>query len=115
MIESDCPWCEVRSRYRLSAYSFSRLPLFQIRPSHASHPHLSTINTSTTHSHLAPLYIPPMVKKERWVSGKGVKGRNEPCSTGQVAWVISQLKGVSVEEVAQQTYKNTCALFGIPE
>ncbi|ORY88049.1 tatD related DNase [Leucosporidium creatinivorum] len=96
MIESDCPWCE-------------------IRPSHASHPHLSTITSSITHSHLEPLYIPPSVKKERWTSGKGVKGRNEPCSTGQVAWVVSQLKGVSVEEVAEQTYRNTCELFGIPE
>ena len=85
----------------------------QIRPSHASYALLSTLATSPAHSHLAPLYIPLSVKKERWVSGKGVKGRNEPCSTGQVAWVVAQLKGVSLEEVAEQTYRNTCQLFGL--
>ncbi|SCV67646.1 BQ2448_5257 [Microbotryum intermedium] len=90
MVESDCPWCEV-----------------QIRPSHASHSYLSSLP-----SDLKALYIPQQTKKERWVEGKGVKGRSEPCSTGQVAWVIAQLKGVNLEEVARVTTENTRTLFG---
>ncbi|SCZ93512.1 BZ3500_MvSof-1268-A1-R1_Chr6-3g08708 [Microbotryum saponariae] len=88
MVESDCPWCE-------------------IRPSHASHPYLSSLPPK-----LKTLYIPQQMKKERWVEGKGVKGRSEPSSTGQVAWVVAQLKGVSLEEVASITTENTRRLFG---
>lgn len=92
MVESDCPWCE-------------------IRPSHASHPLLATLAKSPDYAHLAPLYTPTQVKKEKWVEGKGVKGRNEPCATGAVAWVVSQLHGVSLEEVAKVTSRNAATLF----
>ncbi|KAL8278945.1 hypothetical protein RQP46_008614 [Phenoliferia psychrophenolica] len=95
LVESDCPWCEVR-------------------PSHASFPLLSLLSTSPSHSHLRPLYNPEgAVKKERWAQGKTVKSRNEPVATGQVAWIVAQLKGVSLEEVAETTFRNTEALFGI--
>ncbi|KAK4056027.1 hypothetical protein OIO90_003022 [Microbotryomycetes sp. JL221] len=92
MVESDCPWCE-------------------IRPSHASHTFLKTLSTSEQYKHLTGLYTPEMKKKERFQEGLGIKGRNEPCSTGAVAWVVAQLHGVSLEQVAQQTYQNTCDLF----
>ncbi|KAK4051229.1 hypothetical protein OIV83_003051 [Microbotryomycetes sp. JL201] len=94
MVESDCPWCE-------------------IRPSHASHAILKTLATSSDYSHLAPLYVPEQKKKEKFQEGAAVKGRNEPCSTGAVAWVIAQLHGVTIEQVASQTYQNTCDLFKI--
>ena len=96
MVESDCPWCE-------------------IRPSHASHALLKTLSTSQNehYAQLASLYVPEQKKKEKFEEGKGVKGRNEPCSTGAVAWVVAQLHGVSLEEVAKQTYQNTCDLFGM--
>lgn len=114
MVESDCPWCEVSSCYlsqRLSSFYCSSIlnPLTQIRPSHASHAFLSSIAGTP----LEPLYRPPSVKKEKWVEGKTVRGRNEPFSTGQVAWVIAQLKGVELEEVASVTTKNATELFGI--
>ncbi|GAA5869631.1 hypothetical protein JCM8547_005090 [Rhodosporidiobolus lusitaniae] len=92
MVETDAPWCS-------------------IRPTHASAPYLATLSFSEEHKHLKELYIPPEKKKEKWVEGCMVKGRNEPCTTGQVAWVVAQLKGVSVEEVEEVTRKNTLALF----
>lgn len=59
--------------------------------------------------------MPAGVKKEKWTSGKLVKGRNEPIATGQVAWVVAQLHGVSLEEVAEVTTRNAKELFRIPE
>ncbi|KAM0787525.1 hypothetical protein ACM66B_003596 [Microbotryomycetes sp. NB124-2] len=94
MVESDCPWCE-------------------IRPSHASHPVLKSLSTSTEYGHFAPLYTPEQKKKEKFQEGAAVKGRNEPCSTGAVAWVVAQLHQVSLETVAEQTHRNTCELFRI--
>lgn len=87
MIESDCPWCE-------------------IRPSHASSRHLVDMPPD-----LRGVYMTTMVKKEKFVPGKGVKGRNEPNSTGQVAWVVSKVKQTSVEEVARVTTENALNMF----
>jgi TatD DNase family protein len=64
---------------------------------------------------LAALYGPATVKPEKFVEGKAVKGRNEPCSIGQVAWVVAQVKGVSIEEVCEAAYRNTKALFRLGE
>lgn len=44
-----------------------------------------------------------------------VKGRNEPCAIGLVAWVVSKLHGVSVEEVGEKAWGNTVGLFGLDE
>ena len=85
-----------------------RLLRCEIRASHASHKLLASIPDT-----LRPLYLPASVKKEKWAPGKFVKGRNEPCSTGQVAWVISQLHGVSLEHVADMTTRNARELFRI--
>lgn len=89
LLESDCPWCE-------------------IRPSHASYPLLATLP-----DHLRPLYLPPSFKKEKWRTGATVKGRNEPCATGLVAWIVSQLHGTTLETVADTTRENTISLFGL--
>lgn len=91
---SDCPWCE-------------------LRPSHASAPFLASLATSSIHSHLHEVYCPPSAKKEKWKEGKAVKGRNEPVATGQVAWVVAQLKDVSIDEVADVTTRNARNLFGL--
>lgn len=57
-----------------------------------------------------------MVKrKEKFAAGKGVRGRNEPTGTGEVAWVVACLKGISLEEVARVTSENSEKLFGIQD
>ncbi|GAA6015094.1 hypothetical protein JCM11491_001658 [Sporobolomyces phaffii] len=91
MVESDCPWCE-------------------IRPSHASARLLADLPDA-----LRDAWTVKMAKKEKFVAGGGVKGRNEPASTGLVAWVVSRLKGVTVEEVAEVTTRNAMAMFGLKD
>lgn len=98
-IETDGPWCEMR-------------------PSHASWPFLKG-------------YAGPedregggtngegkgwkSVKKERWVEGAVVKGRNEPCFVGRVAYAVAGIKGLSVEVLAEAAWENTVRMFGLGE
>lgn len=88
-LHPDCPYCD-------------------IRPSHASHALLADLPSPSPFS-------PPSVKKERHQPGDGktVKSRNEPCTIGQVAWVVAKLKGISVDEVAEAAYRNTVKMFQI--
>ncbi|KAI9697054.1 MAG: hypothetical protein M1836_005015 [Candelina mexicana] len=71
MLETDGPWCEMR-------------------PSHASASYLTDAAA-----------LPKAVKKEKWVEGCMVKGRNEPCAIGRVTHVVARVKGVGVEEVCE--------------
>lgn len=84
-IETDGPWCEMR-------------------PSHASAKYLEG----------APV-LPKAVKKEKWVEGCMVKGRNEPCTIGLVAHVVAKVKGCSVEEVCDAAWSNSVGMFGLGE
>jgi TatD DNase family protein len=65
-------------------------PQCEMRPSHASAKFLKD----------APS-LPKAVKKEKWVKGNMVKGRNEPVSIPHVAYAIAQIKGITVEEVCE--------------
>jgi len=91
MLETDAPWCTMTS-------------------THASKAHLDSLPAS-----LRPLYFPPSTKPENFVYGKPVKGRNEPCAIGGVAWVIHQLHGVPLEKVTEKAYKNTVEVFGLDD
>jgi TatD DNase family protein len=42
-----------------------------------------------------------------------VKGRNEPCTIGQVAWVVSKLKDIPLAEVTQNAWKNSVDMFSL--
>ena len=42
-----------------------------------------------------------------------VKGRNEPCAIIDIALVVSQLKGVTLAELAEHTFSNTQKLFNL--
>lgn len=55
------------------------------------------------------------VKKEKWVEGAMVKGRNEPCSIERVAKIVAAIKGVSVEEVCEAAWHNTVKVFRVAE
>lgn len=92
LFETDAPWCSMTS-------------------THASKAHLDTLPSS-----LRSLYLPPAVKPENLVSGKAIKGRNEPSAIGAVAWVICRLNdGISFEKITENAYKNTVELFQLYE
>jgi len=92
MFETDAPWCSMTA-------------------SHASRPHVEALPQS-----LRSLYFPPDTKPERFVYGKAVKGRNEPCAIGGVAWVLKQMnEGVTFERITERAWKNTVEVFGLDE
>lgn len=55
------------------------------------------------------------VKKEKWVEGAMVKGRNEPCTIERVAKIVAGIKDVSVEEVCEAAWSNTVKVFEVEE
>ncbi|KAJ6604488.1 hypothetical protein DFH09DRAFT_1242462 [Mycena vulgaris] len=54
-----------------------------------------------------------LASPEKFADGKAVKGRNEPCAIGGVAWVMHQLHGIPSEEIAEEAFKNTLELFSL--
>lgn len=81
-LETDGPWCEMR-------------------PSHASAGYVKDMGDVQWKS----------VKKEKWVEGAMVKGRNEPCMIGRVAWAVAKIKGLTIEEVTETAWQNTVSMF----
>ena len=82
MIESDAPYCEMRA-------------------THASRPFLTDFTWS----------IPKAFDKEKYLIDHPVRGRNEPTETRRVLRVLSKIKGIEEEELAEIIYKNTLKLF----
>ncbi|PBP16815.1 deoxyribonuclease Tat-D [Diplocarpon rosae] len=100
-LETDGPWCE-------------------IRPSHASSAVLKRMRIDIDRGPKKEEEDPGMgwgswksVKKEKWIRGAVVKGRNEPCFVGRVAWAVAGVKGLSIEEVARTAWRNSCQMFGV--
>ncbi|KAG0326215.1 TatD DNase [Dissophora globulifera] len=87
MLETDGPWCD-------------------IRPTHASFAHLRGMTDEQK-----AIFKPAVKAKERFESGLMVKGRNEPCTIGQVLLVLADLHGMGAEELADVCYKNTLRVF----
>ena len=85
-LETDGPWCEMRA-------------------THASAEYLKDMGDEQWKS----------VKKEKWVEGSMVKGRNEPCMIGKVGWAVAKIKGVSLEELTEAAWANTIKMFGLGE
>ncbi|XP_074042324.1 deoxyribonuclease TATDN1 isoform X2 [Leptinotarsa decemlineata] len=81
LLETDCPWCEVR-------------------PSHAGYKLISKENQAV-----------PSVKKEKWSPHHMVKSRNEPNNIRQVFDIVSTIKQVSADEFCEKIYQNTLDLF----
>ena len=55
--------------------------------------------------------LPASKKKDKWDSKCMIKERNESCSIERVAYVVAGLKGISVEEVAEQAWENSIKMF----
>lgn len=81
MIETDCPWCE-------------------IRPTHAGYKLISKENQNI-----------PSVKKEKWGPDCMIKGRNEPANIRQVLDIIAQIRNEEIDQLCDTIYKNTLTLF----
>ena len=65
---------------------------------------------------LKDIYFPPATKPESHVPGKPVKGRNEPCAIGGVAWVIQSLHdNISFENLVEQAWANAVDAFLLKE
>ena len=86
MIETDCPYCDIRN-------------------SHHSSQHVKTIFPKKDKSKYKP-------SPENFTV---VKDRNEPCTIVQVVEVIAALKGISCEEVCSAAWANTLKMFGLKE
>ncbi|KAI1206158.1 uncharacterized protein F4807DRAFT_453583 [Annulohypoxylon truncatum] len=56
-----------------------------------------------------------VVKKEKWVEGAMVKGRNEPCMIERMGKIVAGIKGVTVEEVCEAAWRNTTKVFPVDE
>jgi len=91
LFETDSPWCSCTS-------------------THASKSYLDTIPDE-----LKTLYFPNSQRPENFMLGKAVKGRNEPCAIGGVAWVVAQLHNVPFEKVTEKGWINTVELFQLTE
>lgn len=85
-LETDGPWCEMR-------------------PSHASAAFVKDMGEVPWKS----------VKKEKWVDGAMIKGRNEPCMIGRVAWAVAGIKGVSMDVLTDAAWNNTVKMFVLGE
>ncbi|KAI1434985.1 TatD family hydrolase [Xylaria sp. CBS 124048] len=55
------------------------------------------------------------VKKEKWVEGAMVKGRNEPCTIERVGQVVAGVRGEPLSEICEAAWSNTVKVFGLGE
>ena len=81
LLETDCPWCD-------------------IRPSHAGHKLIKTRFEGW-----------PQVDKKKWKEGAVVKGRNEPHNMRQVLEVVAAVREEDPETLADTVYNNTLEVF----
>ncbi len=129
MIETDGPWCEVRPSHEGYKYLIEKKKEEQETPVQNGAPVENGVATPPPASQKKQQQqqkskknqkkepdVPERfktVKKEKWEEGAMVKGRNEPCSIERIAKIIAGIKGVSVEEVCETTWKNTVKVFPI--
>ncbi|GAP85652.1 putative family hydrolase [Rosellinia necatrix] len=55
------------------------------------------------------------VKKEKWVEGAMIKGRNEPCMIERVAQVVAGVRGEPLRDVCEAAWANTVKVFGLDD
>ena len=86
-LETDGPWCEMRASHEGTKFLGDYKEEKEVK----------------------------WVKKEKWVEGAAIKGRNEPCMIGKVAWAVAGIKGIGVEVVAEAAWRNSVKMFGLSE
>lgn len=125
MLETDGPWCEVRPSHEGWRYLLENIAEQNGVPATAEAVPSPIPSAETTKqqpkkqgkkNQKKEPEIPERwktVKKEKWVEGAMVKGRNEPCSIERVAKIVAAIKGVSEEEVCEAAWRNTVRVFGL--
>lgn len=83
LLETDCPWCDVR-------------------PSHAGHKFVYTKLEERYGS---------VKKPDKWKEGSMVKGRNEPCNIVSILEIVAAVKGEKAAMLCDTVYQNTMKLF----
>jgi TatD DNase family protein len=110
-IETDGPWCEMRAAHASSHY-ISR----DYKPKNEQGETVERISDEDEGIAKDILETEARwkwVKKEKWVEGALVKGRNEPCMVGRVVVAVARIKGCSVKEVADAALGNSVRMFGL--
>jgi len=113
-LETDGPWCEIRPAHASSAI----LAKMRVELGFAPKPKGKPGNGKG--AKVEEEEDPSMgwggwksVKKEKWFEGAVVKGRNESCFIGRVAWAVAGIKGLTVQEVADAAWRNSVTMFGL--
>jgi TatD DNase family protein len=82
MLETDCPYCEIRK-------------------SHASHQYVKTEFKGKDKKKYEKVEDSTTL----------VKGRNEPCKILQIAEVVAAVKGVDIHLLCQTAFQNSVKIF----
>ncbi|KAF4125831.1 TatD DNase family protein [Geosmithia morbida] len=110
MLETDGPWCEVRPSHEGYKYLIEKKDSSQTEGQQQGQQKKKNQKKEPD--------VPErfkVVKKEKWVEGAMIKGRNEPCSIERVAKIVAAIKGVTVEDVCEAAWRNTIKVFGLGE
>ncbi|KAL1897557.1 hypothetical protein Cpir12675_002285 [Ceratocystis pirilliformis] len=118
MLETDGPWCEVRPshegwKYLLPSEGHTQADVAStiIDPKVPAKKKNQPKKPEPKITEVTDIY--KVVKKEKWVEGCMVKGRNEPCMIGRVATIIAGIKGITVEELCKYAWENTTKVFRV--
>lgn len=125
MLETDGPWCEVRPSHEGWKYLLAKQAKLGGQVTSGGTETLvsgtespgsqQTKKQGKKQQQRAP-EIPErwkIVKKEKWVAGAMVKGRNEPCHIERVAAIVAAIKGVPEQEVCEAAWRNSVRVFGL--
>ncbi|OMJ16985.1 putative deoxyribonuclease TATDN1 [Smittium culicis] len=119
MIETDCPYCDIKKTH--ASYKYLHMaPQSHVDPrehsgSHGSNDTTSNapknVNTDDTVVSDEMWLNPPSKLKNKYQPGLMVKGRNEPFTIRQVLRVLANIRNQDETQLAHIVYENTKRVF----
>ncbi len=115
LIETDCPYCEVKSSHVGHNLVKTRWPQvdpgkYQDVKEEIDHPYFATVGKGGKYASLEELEKAMAIRQTRPLP-QVVSGRVEPCHIIQVLEIICQARGLDYVETAKQFYRNTLECF----